>query len=74
MGLANVLITDDNNVDFLIVGEGSKRGYIEEKIDEYNLNGRVQLVGFQSNIEDWLQAMDVFILPSYFEVFHCINI
>ena len=69
MELANVLITDDNNVDFLIVGEGSKRGYIEEKIDEYNLNGRVQLVGFQSNIEDWLQAMDVFILPSYFEGF-----
>ena len=69
MELANMVINDANNIDFLIVGEGSKRGYIEEKMNEYSLNGRVHLAGFQSNIEDWLQIMDVFIMPSYFEGF-----
>jgi hypothetical protein len=49
----------------LIVGEGPMRGPIEEKIAALGLGERVTLAGQRSDPERWLQAMDVFCLPSY---------
>ncbi len=49
----------------LIVGEGPMRGQIEDKIAALGLGGRVTLTGQRSDPEHWLQAMDVFCLPSY---------
>jgi glycosyltransferase involved in cell wall biosynthesis len=49
----------------LIVGEGPMRGPIEEKIAALGLSERVTLAGQRSDPEHWLQAMDVFCLPSY---------
>ncbi len=41
------------------------RGPIEEKIAALGLAERVTLAGQRSDPERWLQAMDVFCLPSY---------
>ncbi|MDO8787315.1 MAG: glycosyltransferase family 4 protein [Sulfuritalea sp.] len=49
----------------LIVGEGPMRGPIEEKIAALGIGERVTLAGQRSDPEHWLQAMDVFCLPSY---------
>ena len=49
----------------LIVGEGPMRGQIEDKIAALGLGERVTLAGQCSDPEHWLQAMDVFCLPSY---------
>ncbi|MCF8184961.1 MAG: glycosyltransferase, partial [Polynucleobacter sp.] len=49
----------------LIVGEGPMRGPIEEKIAALGLAERVTLAGQRSDPERWLQATDVFCLPSY---------
>lgn len=49
----------------LIVGEGPMRGPIEEKIATLGIGGRVVLAGQRTDPEHWLQAMDVFCLPSY---------
>jgi glycosyltransferase involved in cell wall biosynthesis len=49
----------------LIVGEGPMRGPIEEKIAALGIRERVTLAGQRSDPEHWLQAMDVFCLPSY---------
>jgi glycosyltransferase involved in cell wall biosynthesis len=49
----------------LIVGEGPMREPIEERIAALGLGGRVTLVGQRDDPERWLQAMDVFCLPSY---------
>ncbi len=49
----------------LIVGEGPMRGPIEEKISALGINERVTLAGQRTDPEHWLQAMDVFCLPSY---------
>ena len=49
----------------LIVGEGPMRGPIEAKIAALNLGERVTLTGQRSDPEHWLQALDVFCLPSY---------
>jgi len=49
----------------LIVGEGPMRGPIEEKVAALGLGERVTLAGQCRDPEHWLQAMDVFCLPSY---------
>ena len=49
----------------LIVGEGPMRSPITEKIAALGIAGQVTLAGQRSDPEHWLQAMDVFCLPSY---------
>ncbi|MCK9387451.1 MAG: glycosyltransferase family 4 protein [Sulfuritalea sp.] len=49
----------------LIVGEGPMREPIEEKIAALGLSKRVTLPGQCADPERWMQAMDVFCLPSY---------
>ena len=49
----------------LIVGDGPMRENIDAKLAELGLADRVILTGQQANPEDWLQAMDIFCLPSY---------
>ncbi len=53
------------NLHLLIVGEGPMRGPIEEKITALGILERVTLTGQRSDPEHWLQAMDIFCLPSY---------
>lgn len=51
----------------MIVGEGSQRPAIEEKIRKLGLEDKVILTGLRSDVADLLQAMDVFIFPSLYE-------
>jgi glycosyltransferase involved in cell wall biosynthesis len=53
------------DLHLLIVGEGPMQGPIAEKISALGIGGRVTLAGQRSDPEHWLQAMDVFCLPSY---------
>lgn len=55
------------NKDFhlLIVGDGPHREKVEEKIRSLDMSDKVSLVGNQENVVPWLQAMDIFCLPSY---------
>ena len=46
------------------VGEGEERNSLEKFIKEHNLQTKVQLVGEQDNINDWLNMADVFVLVS----------
>lgn len=47
-----------------VVGEGHDRPRLESLIAELNLSSRVQLVGWQSDVKRWFEAMDVFALSS----------
>ncbi len=49
----------------LIVGDGPRRDFLREALAGSGLGNRVQMVGQQDNAELWLQAFDVFCLPSY---------
>ena len=55
------------NAYLLWLGEGGMREEIESLVDNYNLNKYVIMPGVSNEIEKILQAMDVFILPSYYE-------
>lgn len=49
----------------LIVGDGPMRSLIEAKVLELGLHDCVRLVGQQDRPEEWLRALDIFVLPSY---------
>jgi glycosyltransferase involved in cell wall biosynthesis len=50
-----------------ILGEGSLRPLLAERIVELGLGDRVQMPGFVTDPEDTLRASDVFVLSSDFE-------
>jgi glycosyltransferase involved in cell wall biosynthesis len=52
-------------LQLVIVGEGPMREPIAQKIAALGLGDRVTLAGQRSDPERWLQALDVFCLPSY---------
>jgi glycosyltransferase involved in cell wall biosynthesis len=55
----------DPQVQLVIVGDGPGREPLRAQIAALNLQERVMMVGHQDNVVPWLQAMDVFVLPSY---------
>lgn len=69
LGVLAKLRNTHENVKLLIVGDGELRGDLERQIEELKLGAYVRLVGWQPQVEDYLQAMDVFLLPSRFEGF-----
>lgn len=53
------------DLHLLIVGDGPQLPALREKIAALEITARVTLAGQQTKPETWLQAMDVFCLPSY---------
>lgn len=53
----------------LLIGEGEDRETIETQIQGLGLTDKVILTGNVGNVQDYLQAMDVFVFPSHFEGF-----
>lgn len=51
----------------LLVGDGDLRPRIEQKITDLGLTDAVILTGVRSNTWDYYQAMDVFLMPSFYE-------
>ena len=57
----------DEKVKYLICGEGPLKQEYEEQINEFNLSGRVKLLGFRKDVPQILNSADVFVMPSYRE-------
>lgn len=55
------------NAKLIIVGDGELRQALERQICERGLKDAVLLLGWKRNVEDYLSAMDMFLLPSRFE-------
>ena len=49
----------------LMVGDGPGRDNLREQVERLGLGGRVLMPGNQAEVTPWLQALDVFALPSY---------
>jgi glycosyltransferase involved in cell wall biosynthesis len=65
---AQFVVAHENQRQYLIiVGDGPDRSVLEEKIRNSHLTGRVFLVGNQENVDEWLNASDMFVLSSNFE-------
>lgn len=57
----------NDRAKLLLIGEGPLRKEIEEKINYLKLNTAVSIVDFNSEIENYYQAMDIFVMPSLYE-------
>ncbi len=55
----------NDDIGLLIIGDGPQRENLHRLIGELGLGERVSLVGNQADVVPWLQALDLFILPSY---------
>ena len=53
----------------IILGEGSQRKELEQRVAQLGLTGAVDLVGFKENPFAWMAACDLFVLSSRFEGF-----
>lgn len=57
----------NSSLFLLCVGEGKLLQSLREMIEELNIKDSALCMEWQDNVEDYLQAMDVFCLPSRFE-------
>ena len=57
----------NSNAVLMLIGDGENKKEIELKIKELGIASKVRLCGLVNNVNDYMQAMDVFVLPSRYE-------
>lgn len=55
------------NVRTVFAGEGALIQQLQQQVRDLGLQGVVDFVGFQSNMEDWFSVADITVLPSSYE-------
>jgi glycosyltransferase involved in cell wall biosynthesis len=53
------------NAHLVIVGDGPRREILENYVDSRGVRGRTVFAGDQADVVPWLQALDIFVLPSF---------
>ena len=53
------------DVNVVVVGDGPQRGALEALARELGIDARTRFTGNQADVAPWMQAFDVFCLPSY---------
>ncbi|WP_018608412.1 glycosyltransferase family 4 protein [Uliginosibacterium gangwonense] len=56
---------NDPNIRLAIVGDGPQREKLQQRVIEHGLVKQVYFAGNQRDVVPWLQAFDIFVLPSY---------
>lgn len=51
----------------LLVGVGEKEDEVRKQIESFNLEKKIEFLGNRSDVNELYQAIDVFVLPSFFE-------
>lgn len=51
----------------ILIGEGEERPAIEKQVAQLGLQNKVLFLGNQSDVQNWLQALDIMVFPSLFE-------
>lgn len=64
--IARTVTCQRDDIWFLLVGDGELRSEIEKQVRQDNIQ-RVVLAGSQSNVADFLSAIDLFLFPSKWE-------
>ena len=64
-----IAATDYPDAILVFVGDGEERNAVEREVEARGLSERVRLVGYQSNVPDWLAAATVWLLPTERENF-----
>lgn len=68
--LFSELLKDKNHVEkyhLLLIGDGELKQSLKKLSDELNISEFVTFLGTRSDVNELLQAMDIFVLPSLYE-------
>lgn len=63
----NEFIKTHPNTQLIVVGDGPHQRVLEKQLQDLNIKNKVTFVGRQQNINLWVNAFNVFCLPSYGE-------
>lgn len=55
------------NAALLLIGDGPLKSRIMQKVKNLHLEDKVYFLGLRSDVQDLYNAMDLFVLPSYYE-------
>ncbi|HEV2314372.1 MAG TPA: glycosyltransferase [Candidatus Acidoferrales bacterium] len=61
------VVAEAPNVRFAIAGEGALRKDLEGLINSLGLQNHFRLIGFRTDVADFLAALDIFVCPSLWE-------
>lgn len=61
------ILEKNSNVILLIIGDGDLKEEINNKIKELDLEDKVYMLGSREDVEYILQAIDIFLFPSFWE-------
>lgn len=53
--------------ELVLIGNGPLKEQIEKKVSNLKLNNIVHFLGIREDVENWMQAMDIFVFPSKWE-------
>lgn len=57
----------DRNFHLVLIGEGEDEAKIRELIEKSPNKSKIHMLGLQPDVNNWMQAFDLFLLPSLFE-------
>lgn len=67
-------LLNDSKYKLIIIGEGHLEEKLKNKAKELNLEDNIIFTGSVNNVEEYMQAMDIFLLPSLYEGLGIVNI
>lgn len=59
----------DINIKYLIIGDGSQKEFLENKVKKYNLKNKFIFTGWKDNVLDYISVVDIYVQPSMNEGF-----
>lgn len=65
--LISIMKKLDKKYKLLLIGEGPLQEQLEKTVNNFHLNSRVIFSGKVNNVNDYLSAIDIFLMPSKFE-------
>ena len=68
------LLKFSNKYKLLVVGTGKQYDEFKKEVGKRKIVKNVYCAGTQKNLNEWYQAMDVFLLPSFFEGFPMVGL
>lgn len=63
----NEIHKQDNNAILMLIGTGELEEEIKQKVKNLNLSEYVRFMGQRNDVNEMMQVMDVFVLPSFYE-------
>lgn len=63
----NELYIHDNKYRLILIGDGPLRGQVEKKVLDLGLSDFVRFTGNINNVNEYLNAIDLIVMPSLFE-------